>query len=123
MPADEQAIRDLEAKSWVAWKDHDAAFFEHFLSADHVEVHGYGVAGKKAVVDGVRAGCVVQSYALGPMTLKAVAADSVLVTYRAEQDTACSQAKVPSPVWATSLYVRRDRRWVNVLYQHTPASH
>jgi len=26
---------------------------------------------------------------------------------------------VPSPVWATSMYAKRDGRWVNVLYQHT----
>ena len=31
-----------------------------------------------------------------------------------------SSQPVPSPVWATSLYARRDGRWVNVMYQHTP---
>ncbi len=120
--ADEAEIRDLEAKSWVAWKNHDAAFFEQFLSDDHVEIHGYGVAGKAAVVDGVRSpACVVQAYSLGPLALTAVSADAVLVTYRAEQDTTCGTQKVPSPVWASSVYARRGGRWVNVLYQHTPA--
>ena len=122
-PADDKTIRELETSSWVAWKGHDAAFFERFLSDDHVEIHGYGVAGKAAVVDGVRSPtCIVQSYSLGPLSLMPVSADTVLVTYRAEQDTACGQAKVPSPVWATSLYARRAGRWVNVLYQHTPAN-
>ncbi len=122
-PADDKAIRELETNSWVAWKGHNAAFFEHFLSDDHVEIHGYGIAGKAAVVDGVRSpACVVQSYSLGPLSLTPVSADTVLVTYRAEQDTACGKAKVPSPVWATSLYARRAGRWVNVLYQHTPAN-
>ncbi len=121
-PIDEKVIRDLEMQSWVAWKDHDAAFFERFLSADHVDVHGYGIAGKAAVVDGVRgASCVVQSYSLGPFSLTAVSADAVLVTYRAEQNTSCGEQKVPSPVWATSLYARRAGEWVNVLYQHTLA--
>jgi len=122
-PADEAAIRDLETKSWVAWQAHDAMFFEGFLSDDHVEVHGYGVAGKAAVVNGVRSAvCVVSRYSLSPLSLTAVASDSVLVTYRAEQDTLCGTAKVPSPVWATSLYVKRGGRWLNVLYQHTPAT-
>ncbi len=122
-PADDKAIRELETSSWVAWKGHDAAFFERFLSDDHVEIHGYGVAGKAAVVDGVRSpACVVQSYSLGALSLTPVTVDTVLVTYRAEQDTACGHAKVPSPVWATSLYVKRAGRWVNVLYQHTPAN-
>jgi hypothetical protein len=121
--SDEAAIRDLEARSWVAWKAHDGAFFEQFLSDDHVEVHGYGVVGKAAVVEGVRsAGCVVESYSLGPLSVTTVAPDSILITYRAEQNTRCGSAKVPSPVWATSLYVRRAGKWLNVLYQHTPAS-
>ncbi|MCK9686673.1 nuclear transport factor 2 family protein [Scleromatobacter humisilvae] len=121
--SDQAAIRDLEARSWVAWKSHDSAFFEQFLSDDHVEIHGDGVAGKAAVVDGVRSpACVVRSYALGPLTLVAVSANAVLVTYRAEQDTTCGTQKVPSPVWASSLYAKRGGRWVNVLYQHTPSA-
>ena len=121
--ADEAAVRALEARSWVAWQNHDAAFFEQFLSDDHVEIHGYGVAGKAAVVEGVRSPyCKVQSYALGPLTVTVVSADSMLVTYRAEQDTTCGTARVPSPVWASSLYARRAGRWVNVLYQHTPVT-
>ena len=75
-PSDERSIRELEAQSWVAWKGHDPAFFEAFLSEDH----------------------------------------------RAEQNTTCGEARVPSPVWATSLYAKRAGRWVNVLYQHTPVA-
>ena len=122
--SDEALIRALEADSWVAWKNHDAGFFEQFLSDDHVEIHGDGIAGKAAVVAGVRSpACVVHAYSLGPFSLTRVAADAVLVTYRAEQDTTCGEQKVPSPVWASSLYARRMGRWVNVLYQHTPVPH
>ena len=121
LPADDAAIRKLEAQSWEAWKARDGAFFEQFLSDDHVEIHAHGIAGKAAVVAGVRSpACNVRSYALGPLSVLRVSADAVLVTYRAEQDTSCGDARVPSPVWATSLYARRDGRWVNVMYQHTP---
>ena len=120
---DVEIIRELETKSWVAWKAQDAAFFERFLSEDHVEVHGFGIAGRTAVVNGIRsAGCVVQSYSLGTFATAVVAPDAVLVTYRAEQDTRCGNSKVPSPVWATSLYVKRSGQWLNVLYQQTPAT-
>ena len=66
--------------------------------------------------------CVVQSYTLGPLSVTPVAPDSILVTYRAEQETLCGSARVPSPVWATSLYAKRSGRWVNVLYQHSPVT-
>lgn len=118
--SDEAIVRELESSSWVAWKNHDTAFFEQFLSDDHVEVHGYGIVGKAAVVEGVRSpACVVQRYSLGPLSVTRVSPDSMLVTYRAEQDTLCGNARVPSPVWASSLYAKRSGRWVNVLYQHT----
>ena len=123
MPSDEALVRELESKSWIAWKNHDAIFFEQFLSDDHVEIHGYGIVGKAAVVESVRSPvCVVQSYTLGPLSVTPVAPDSILVTYRAEQETLCGSARVPSPVWATSLYAKRSGRWVNVLYQHTPVT-
>jgi hypothetical protein len=119
--SDEALIRDLETKSWDAWKAQDAAFFEGFLSPDHIEVHGYGVVDKAAVVAGVRsARCSVSSFSLGPMSLVALSPDTVAVTYRAEQDTKCGAAKVPSPVWATSVYVKRSGKWLNALYQQTP---
>jgi hypothetical protein len=119
--ADEALVRDLESKSWIAWKNKDARFFEWFLADDHVEVHGYGIVGKSTVVEGIRSSaCVVQSYSIGPLSVITVSPDSILVTYRAEQETLCGIAKVPSPVWATSLYARRSGRWVNVLYQQTP---
>jgi hypothetical protein len=124
LQSDEAIVRELESSSWVAWKNHDAAFFERFLSDDHVEVHGYGIVGKAAVVEGVRSpACVVQNYSLGPLSVTLVSPDSMLVTYRAEQDTLCGNARVPSPVWASSLYAKRSGRWVNVLYQHTPVAH
>ena len=98
-------------------------FFERFLSSDHVEVHGYGIVGKAAVVEGVRSpACTVKSYSLGPFSVTAVSADSLLLTYRAEQETLCGNARVPSPVWASSLYAKRSGRWANVLYQHTPVA-
>ena len=65
---------------------------------------------------------VVRSYSLGPLSLLALAPEVVLVSYRAEQDSVCGEAKVPSPVWATSLYVKRSGRWLNALYQHTPTT-
>lgn len=120
---DLEQVRSLEVSSWVAWQAQDASFFEANLSEDHVEIHGYGITGKTSVVSAIRSrACTVQSYALGPLTLRAVAPDSILVTYRAEQDTRCGSAKVPSPTWTTSLYFKRSGRWLNVLYQQTPAT-
>lgn len=112
----------MEKASWVAWQGHDGAFFDRFLSADHVEMQGNGPSGKAPVVAGVKAGCEVKSYQLDHFKLTRFGPDTALLTYRAEQDTTCGTARVPSPVWATSLFVRRDGRWQNALYVHSPAA-
>lgn len=120
----EAELIKLETDSWVAWKAHDGAYFRRFLSADHVEVQPGGpTAGAEPIAGFVGSGaCTVASYRIGEFKLTRFSADTALLTYRAEQDTTCGTAKVPSPVWATSLFVRRDGKWANALYVHTPAA-
>ena len=117
----ESDLVSLERASWVAWKAHDAKFFADFLSDDHLEIHGYGITGKADVVKGVGGtACTVDSYALAEFRFRRISQNAALLVYRAEQKTTCNGAPVPSPVWATSIYAKRDGRWVNVLYQQTP---
>ena len=119
----EGQLTDLEKRSWVAWKGHDGAFFAQFLSDDHVEVGPYGILGKAAIVAGVAGGgCTVESYALDRFKFTRIAEDTALLSYRAEQKTTCGGQPVPSPAWVSSLLVKRGTRWVNVLYQRTPAA-
>ena len=125
--ASQDALRDtlvaLERQSWVAWKGRNSTYFQDFLSEDHVEVGGRGVTDKAAVVASVGSpACVVSSYEVGGFRLTAFDDRMALLTYRAEQHTICGGNPVPSPAWASSLYVRRGARWVNAFYQQTPVS-
>jgi hypothetical protein len=117
----EQALVARERASWVAWQKRDASFFQAFLSDDHVEVGFGGVAGKAAVIKSVGSpACVVASYEVGPFRLTQLTDDAALLTYHARQDTTCAGQPVPSPVWVSSLYVKRGGAWVNAVYQQTP---
>ena len=110
----------MEKKSWEAWKNRDGKFFQDFLSEDHVEVGFSGVTWLRLC----RVMCS-KSGGLSSVSLPstgfshALDANTAVLTYYADQDTACGGHPVPSPVWATSLYVRRDGRWWNALYQQT----
>ena len=118
----ESTLVALERQSWEAWQKRDGKFFDGFLSDDHVDIHAGGPAGKKAVVAGVASpACVVKSYSVSDFRLTPLSPDSALLVYRAEQDTACGGQPVPSPSWVSSVYVRRDGRWQNVLFQVTDA--
>ena len=118
----EQLLTDTERASWVAWQQHDGKFFASFLSDDHVEVGTTGLANKAQVVAFVSSPmCVVKSYSVDHFHLTRFNENTALLTYRAEQDTMCGKNAVPSPTWVSSLFVRRNGKWMNALYQHTKA--
>ena len=118
-----EKLVQLETDSWKAWKSRDAEFFKSFLSDDHVEVGRNGVADKARVLEAVGSPqCVVESYDVDRFTLKVISADTALLTYHARQSTKCNGVAVPSPAWASSLYVKRGGRWLNVMYQQSPAT-
>lgn len=117
-----ETLVNLEKQSWVAWKNHDGRFFQDFLSDDHVEIGAGGLTNKATVVAGVASPvCQVKSYAVEKFELTIFDAKTALLTYHAAQNTTCNGNPVPSPVWVCSLYVRRDGRWLNALYQQTRA--
>jgi hypothetical protein len=121
--ATRQFLIDLEKQSWQAWKDHDAPFFQNFLADDHVEILSRGPVNKEAVVRSVGGKvCAVEEYSVDQFTVNLIGDDTAIVTYHAAQKTTCNGAEVPSPVWATSIYAQRDKRWVNVLYEQTAAA-
>jgi hypothetical protein len=120
-PLEDTLVR-LEKRSWEAWQRRDGAFFQTFLSDDHVEIGFGGVAHKAAVVAGVSSpACVVRDYAVDGFAVTRLDATTALLTYHASQHTTCGGRPVPSPVWAGSLYVRRGGIWLNAVYQQTPA--
>jgi len=117
-----ETLVNLEKQSWEAWQKRDGKFFQEFLSDDHVEVGMSGVTGKAPVVSFVGSPvCVVKSYAVDRFELHMFDANTALLTYHAQQDTACGGNPVPSPVWISSLFVKRGKRWVNAMYQQTKA--
>ena len=115
-----EALVDLEKQSWEAWKKRDGQFFQEFLSDDHMEVGSSGAATKAQIVAFVASPvCIINSYSIDRFELKMLKPDIALLTYHAAQDTTCSGVAVPSPVWASSLYVKRGDRWLNAFYQQT----
>jgi hypothetical protein len=115
----EATLIQMEKDSWVAWQNHDGKFYEGFLSGDHTEMGFGGPSTKADVIAGVKSGCTVKSYSVDKFKVTQFSDDTALVTYHAAQDTMCGTYPVPSPVWVSSLYVKRDGKWLNALYQQT----
>jgi len=123
---DETALKEnlikLEKQSWDAWKARDGKFYQDFLSDDHQEIGAGGVSTKSEIVPFVGSkACLVKSYSVDSFTVTIFDANTALLTYHAAQDTTCGGSPVPSPVWVSSLYIRRSGHWLNAFYQQTPA--
>ncbi len=122
-----QATNSLEAHliarekaSWAAWQSKDVAFWQRHLSADHVEIDGPdGPQDRDYVLKGVAARtCTVPTYKLGDFTFRRLGADAGMLVYKAEQEFACGDKRIPNTGWVTSLYARRNGKWENVLFEH-----
>lgn len=114
-------LQSLERASWVAWQARDSSFFSRLLSPDHVQVGPSGRVARAAVLAGVASpACVVRAYTLDSFRMTRLDEHTAVLTYHARQTTHCNGVAVPSPVWATSVYVFRDGRWLDALYQQTP---
>ena len=116
-----EALVKLEKQSWEAWKDRDGKFYQNFLSDNHVEVGSHGPFSKSTVVSFVGSPvCEVKNYSADHFELTVFDPNTALLTYHAAQETTCSGKAVPSPVWVSSLYVKRSGKWLNAFYQQTP---
>src|SRR5438105_12740576 len=119
--ATEQKLVDMEKSLWEAWKNHDSAPFQKLLSSDSVNVNSMGVVGTEQAVKDIGASdCKVNSYSVEDPKSTWVDKDAVLLTYKANQDAVCASQKLPSAVWASSLWVKKGSEWKAAFHQETP---
>jgi uncharacterized protein (TIGR02246 family) len=117
-----QALIDLEKGAWEAWKKKDGKYFESFLSDDTVQVSPAGVTRKAQIVKGIVAStCDVKGYEMDGFDVVMLNPDTALLTFSATQDATCGGAAEPSPVWASTVFVRRGGKWLAAFHQETPA--
>jgi hypothetical protein len=63
----------------------------------------------------------VRDYTVGDIDVLMLNADTAILTYSATQDATCGGAAEPSPVWASTVFVRRGGKWLAAFHQETPA--
>lgn len=119
----EALLMAKEKELWEAWKNKNAAPFEKLIPADGVLVGEQGVETKAELLKDIAANpCEIKSYSLDSVKLTMINKDAALLTYKAVQDYTCMGHAGPTPVYASSVYVRRKGQWLNILHQETPAT-
>ena len=51
-----------------------------------------------------------------------VGVDAVILTYKADQDVTCGGQKMPSTVYASSIWKKQGGKWWAAFHQETPAA-
>ena len=117
---DTQFFIDLESGVWDALASGDAGADHALLSADFVGVYPTGFASRAEHADELSEGPTVASYSITDARLIDVAADAVLLCYRAEYLRPGSHEE--ETMFISSLWCRRDGRWLNTFSQDSPAA-
>jgi len=113
----------IDKALWSAWGAGDAAPFQKHVGDDYVQaVAGAGVtSGKDQVLAGLSPGvCDVKSFDFQDVRVRQLGKDVAILSYVANQDASCGGEKLTPKVFSTSVYVRRDGKWLAVNYQETP---
>jgi hypothetical protein len=116
-------IGALEWQFYEDWKGKSLAAFEKNLAPDSIAWGEYGAFDKKQQIEmqkGAEAHCEVRGFSLTNLATRRIAKDTVVLTYRVDQDALCGGHAVPTPLTNASVYVRRQGRWLNVFRAGLP---
>jgi uncharacterized protein (TIGR02246 family) len=104
----------------AAFEAHDAKTIRALMTPDHLAVTPY--AGKQRVKDQIRTLPVLkyEKYSAGPMSMRVIDDNCVLVTYALELKGTYQGKSLPSQSLVASLWVKNGGKWQELLYQETP---
>ena len=118
----EATLAAVEKDLWEAWKNKKPAAFEKYISADAILVSDEGTAGKDQVVKEIPGNpCEIRDYSLSDFKVTMIDSTSAILTFKATQDYTCDGKAGPTPIYASSVYVKRGGQWLNIFHQETPA--
>lgn len=117
----EQAVMQLERKTWELTKSKDKTAAASLMADDFVDVGESGVVNRSKVLE-TFGQATINSFSLGQMQAVALAPTVVVVTYKATAQGSAQGHPLPSPVFVSSVWVKRNGNWLNVLYHDTTAA-
>jgi uncharacterized protein (TIGR02246 family) len=119
----ETEIVAFEKRAFEAWKNKDKKFFEDHMAEDGLYLGADGTGGKAQYVQAIIGNnCTVSRYALDNTKVTMLGKDAALLTYRYTHDAVCGGTPEASPLWASTIYVKRDGKWLIAFHQEIPAA-
>lgn len=113
-------LAKLEKDSWEAMRRQDTKFFRGFMADDFTGVFADGLAVTKKDFVELLGEYELSRYEMGEAKLLSVGPDAAFVLYRVKYEGTFKGQKVKvAGAQASSLYVRRGGKWVELFYQET----
>ncbi|RPI20552.1 MAG: nuclear transport factor 2 family protein [Acidobacteria bacterium] len=115
-------VTSIEKNLWEAWKNKDTAAFKEHMTDNAVSVGPQGIStGKEQMISDMTAHpCEVRNFSFTDWQVHELSPETVLVTYKAKQDATCGGNKIPADIAASSVYVKKDGKWLAASHQETP---
>lgn len=110
---------DLETRVWEALVNGDGAADGDLLSEDFLGVYPTGFSDRDGHVDQLSGGPTMSAFGLDQAQLTLVAADTVMLSYRARYRQPGRESA--QTMYISSLWAQREGRWLNTFSQDTPA--
>jgi hypothetical protein len=112
-----------ESATWELAIKHDAGAYKALHADGYFTVSGSGLTERgPSEESALDANVRFSRWDLSDFSVRFVADDAALVTYRAKASGLDHGKPFQLDSYATSLWVKRDGSWLNVFYQATPAA-
>jgi hypothetical protein len=113
----------LEIQVWHALVQGDAAADALLLSEDFLGVYPSGFADREDHVRQLADGPTIADFEITEPRIIELSDSAVLLSYRAAyQPASATGISGQEAMYVSSLWCRRDNRWINVFSQDTPAN-
>ncbi|MEZ5944120.1 MAG: GNAT family N-acetyltransferase [Planctomycetaceae bacterium] len=117
-----EEVLALERRVWQAVVEHNGHALAELFDDEYIEITSEGnrVLKSDVVMESPQID-EVESYAIRDPQIRALGADSVLLSYQLTLDGKCRGIPIlPRDRWATSIWHSRDGRWTCVSFQQSP---
>jgi uncharacterized protein (TIGR02246 family) len=105
---------------WKALQSHDLAAFHALLLPDFLDVEKT-IRTREQIMESLNI-CTLVSFKIRNHQLRMLSPDAAVVTYSRFSETICGESHLTGDYNATTMWVRRDGKWLVQIHTETPAA-
>ena len=116
-------LSKLEKDSWEATKKHDTDFFRTYMASEFKGFFADGTSADRADFIRNLDDFQLTNYTMGKVSMLRINNEAVMILYKLGYEGHHKGKKIKmSGIESSSLYVLREKKWVEIFYQETHAA-